>query len=219
MAYSPWEVSAGIGATQAILGGYASVQAAKAQGKAVANAITMAGQNYQRQLQSNQEQENLLEEQTRSMLSERGLEALKAESRLRAGTSGTGLSGSTMTEAVNQTNFDKLFDSAVILGRATTTKENMAREKMSQFIAFQNRTQEYRSGISSGSGTAGAIMNSLTAGMNTVSMAYQLGAKLPTSTPTTNTTSYSQVAFSGNNLNITQYVPSSGNPYSIHNTK
>lgn len=179
MVANPWAVSAGIGATQAVLGGYASIQATKAKGKAVANAITEAGLDYQRQLQSSYEQDKLIEEQTRSMLSERGLEALKAEARLRAGVSGTGLSGATMSEAVNQSNFDKLFDSAVILGRANVSKENQTREKMSQFIAYKNRTQEYKNSLSASSGTASALMNTLSASMNTVSMAYQLGGKLP----------------------------------------
>mgnify|MGYP001327292335 CR=1 FL=1 len=176
-------VAGGIGITNAVLSGYANIQATKAKGKAVREAIYQAGLDYQRQIQGQQEQEDLLEVQTRQMLSERGLEALKAESRIRTAISGSGLSGSTMNEVQSQANFDKLFDNAVIIGRATVDKENLAREKLSQYMAFTNRQRDYANQMTNTSSTASAIMGAISTGLNTAVTAYQLGYKTPTGTP------------------------------------
>ena len=203
-------VAGGIGVANALLGGYASIQATKAKGRAVRDAIKEAGLDYQRQLNASKEQEDLIELQTRTMLSERGLEALKAESRIRTSISGTGLSGSTMGEVQSQANFDKLFDNAVIVGRAVIDKENLTREKLSNYVTFKNRQQDYVNEMNNPNTTAGAIMGAISTGLNTAVLSAQLGGKWD---------SGKSLQSSGMTRDITPSTSGSGNSYGSYNAQ
>ena len=180
---TPFYVSAGISAVSSILGARAASKAAEAQLNAVKGAISESKNDYIRQLNSMYEKEALVEQETREMLSARGLEALKAESRLRVGASGTGVIGSSMQEEINQSKYDQLFDATVTIGRARKAKADISREKVSQYIAFKNRTSGYANQMQ-GADTSfsSALMSGLASGLSAFAQGVAWGGKLPTGT-------------------------------------
>lgn len=176
---TPFYVSAGMSAVSSILGARAASKAADAQLKAVKGAISESKNDYIRQLNSMYEKEALVEQETREMLSARGLEALKAESRLRVGASGTGVIGSSMQEEINQSKYDQLFDATVTIGRARKAKADISREKVSQYIAFKNRTSGYANQMQ-GADTSfsSALMSGLASGLSSFAQGVALGGKI-----------------------------------------
>lgn len=176
---SPFAVSAGIQAVGAILGAVANKKAIKANLKAVQYAINESKNDYIRQLASTYEKENIITEETRDMLSARGLEAMKAESRLRAGISSTGLTGASMNEARQQSKYDQLFDNTVIIARSRKSKEDLSRERMSNYIGFKNQTKAMADSVTKNSSPfASALIAGLTSGMNTITTGAAMGGKL-----------------------------------------
>ena len=176
---SPFAVSAGIQSVGAILGAVANKKAIKANLKAVQYAINESKNDYIRQLASTYEKENIITEETRDMLSASGLEAMKAESRLRAGISSTGLTGASMNEARQQSKYDQLFDNTVIIARSRKSKEDLSRERMSNYIGFKNQTKAMADSIPKGdSSFTSALIAGLTSGMNTITTGAAMGGKL-----------------------------------------
>ena len=174
---NPFYVSAGISAVSSLLGMRASTKGIEAQLANVEWSIGEAKNDYIRQLASTYEQEALITQETREMLSTRGLEAMKAEGRLRAGVSGTGLVGSSMEEIKQQSKYDQIFDNAVIIARSRKSKTDLSRERMSQYIAFKNRTQGYASSIPkpADTGIGSALMAGLTTGLSAFSTGVLMG--------------------------------------------
>ena len=176
---NPFAVSAGISAVGSILGAMSNSKAIKSNLNAVKYAINESKNDYIRQLASTYEKENIITEETRDMLSTRGLEAMKAESRLRAGISSTGLTGASMNEARQQSKYDQLFDNTVIIARSRKSKEDLSRERMSNYIGFKNQTKAMADSIPKGdSSFTSALVAGLTSGLNTFTTGAAMGGKL-----------------------------------------
>lgn len=176
---NPFAVSAGISSVGSILGAMSSSKAIKSNLNAVKYAINESKNDYIRQLASTYEKENIITEETRDMLSARGLEAMKAESRLRAGVSSTGLTGASMNEARQQSKYDQLFDNTVIIARSRKSKEDLSRERMSNYIGFKNQTKAMANSIPKGdSSFTSALVAGLTSGLNTFTTGAAMGGKL-----------------------------------------
>ena len=176
---TPFYASAGVSAVGSIMGAYSSVKASKAKLEAVKFAIGEQKNNYIRQIANTYEKEQTINDETRTMLSARGLEAMKAESRLRSGVSSTGLSGTSMNEQINQSKYNELFDNTVLIARSRSTKVDLTRERLNDLIQFKQQTQSQVNSMGGFENSIGsAIAKGLGAGFNVFSQGVMLGGKL-----------------------------------------
>lgn len=176
---TPFYASAGVSAVGSIMGAYSSVKASKAKLEAVKFAIGEQKNNYIRQIANTYEKEQTINDETRTMLSARGLEAMKAESRLRSGVSSTGLSGTSMNEQINQSKYNELFDNTVLIARSRSTKVDLTRERLNDLIQFKQQTQSQVNSMGGFENSIGsAIAKGLGAGFNVFSQGVMMGGKL-----------------------------------------
>jgi hypothetical protein len=133
------------------------------------------------------EQEAAIDEEMGSMMSQTGLEAMKAESRLRTAAASTGVSGSSVDEVVNQAGYDQLFDNQIIVAKARANRVDTYRSRLNAYMNFEakaeNATQTTEDNLMSSSQLA---MESLSAAISTASTIAKLGGmnKAGSETPT-----------------------------------
>jgi len=137
------------------------------------------------------EQEAAIDEEMGSMMSQTGLEAMKAESRLRTAAASTGVSGSSVDEVVNQAGYDQLFDNQIIVAKARANRVDTYRSRLNAYMNFEakseNATQTTEDNLMSSSQLA---MESLSAAISTASTIAMLGGmnKAGSETPGKGTT-------------------------------
>ena len=130
------------------LGGLTSYMDIKAKGQAAIGNIKSAGKSllYKTKIHGQQLQD--LERMASDKMSSNGLEALKAEARLKAASAETGTTAN--AELINTAKVDELHANAVILRTADiqmhSTKQAMVADRMS----FVNQADSIRSGMATG---------------------------------------------------------------------
>jgi len=149
------------------LGALSSIADIKAKGKAAVGNIKSAGKSllYKTKIHGQQLQD--LERMASDKMSSNGLEALKAEARLKAASAETGTTAK--AELINTAKVDELHANAVILRTADiqmhSTKQAMVADRMS----FVNQSDSIRSGmatgLSAGLGTFSASLSGFQSGM------------------------------------------------------
>lgn len=161
----------------ALVSGYASGVQSSLQGRedraniasnasAAQNNITYAKNDYILRSEISYQQENAIDREMGSMLSQRGLEAMKAEARLRASGASTGLSGASIDEVVNQTGYDQLLDNQVIIARARSSKLDTQRTRLADYMNFKAVANGYTQGTNMATGSSG--LAGLNAGLSTL---------------------------------------------------
>ena len=167
---------AGFSIASSLAGAYGSVSASRQQGsidrtniasksKAIGESIQQEKSNYITRLESSYEQQRAIDRQLGDALSFRGIEAMKAESKLRAAGASTGLSGSSIEEASKQSDYDELFDMQVLTSRARQSKDDIARQRVADFINFKTSTNNLAGSMYGVTQTSGSTLGSLVSGL------------------------------------------------------
>lgn len=163
---------AGISAFSSIAGSMAAGKTARQSirftGEAARQNIAFAKDDYMRRSEIAFQQEEAINRQLGQILSSNGLEAMKAEARLRASAASTGLTGASMEEVVNQTAYDQIFDNQVVIAKSRDAKLDVSRNRLADYMNFkaagynaaqqtksnlQSESMEWLAGISSGLGS------------------------------------------------------------------
>ena len=198
-ASSSSSISASIGTSvSAIAGAWASGEAAKlqsqiniakiqSQGKASRENIQANQENYLRNMETRYEQIEAINRELGSVMSRQGLEAMKAEARLRTAGASTGLQGSSITEVSEQSGYDLLFDNQVAISIARNLELSTQRQLVADWLNFEaiNRQQvsAVEGNVISGAvgGYLGAVLGGLGAGLEHYA---QYGMSNTSQTPT-----------------------------------
>ena len=97
-----------------------------------------------------------VDETVGNMMSRNAVDAMKAEARLRAGAAGTGTHGGTTQVATQEAGMTELFDNAVLIGRASGQKLNIARRLQMERLSARNKKSGVASQMSQVFGATGA---------------------------------------------------------------
>lgn len=145
--------SLGIGAVSGILSSLSSSKANIENIKSKNNAAIQAIQDevaaFKAQASIIDSQDLQLDQQLFNKMSQRGLEALKAEARLRAAAAETGTTGGTTDVAVGQAWVDFARDAALITSEAKEQKLNLSRRLDTYSLSSKHKISEYASAGSS----------------------------------------------------------------------
>ncbi|MDB4681392.1 hypothetical protein OAE88_00630 [bacterium] len=109
--------------------------------------IKLETDSYLQQYSILTEQDNELDVELGGMMSSRGLDALKAEARLRAGAAETGTSGGSTSQVVQNAFMEQALDNAVLLSTHKKSKRNVQRQRISNSVAFRNKTRALKNSI------------------------------------------------------------------------
>lgn len=135
--------SAAISSFGNILGGFAQTSAYKAKLNAETNAIIRGLENatksFAQQMSLMKGQEQDIEQQLFSKLSQRGIEAIKAESRLRTAAAETGTTGGTTDAAIDQAYMDYVMDAALITQDAKYKQKDLTRRMETLRLSLSNK--------------------------------------------------------------------------------
>lgn len=93
-------------------------------------------------------------------LSATGLEALKAESRLKAASAETGASGTTNLDAIATADVNRLHQDAAILREADVAKTNILTELVSERLSFESKNESMLGGLPSTAKSIGTGLSS-----------------------------------------------------------
>lgn len=102
------------------------------------------------------EQSLAVDETVGNMMSRNAIDAMKAEARLRAAAAGTGTTGGTTQSATHDAEIVEMFDNAVLIGRATSQKVNLARRMQMERLSAKNQKAYSASKLSQVFGADGA---------------------------------------------------------------
>ncbi len=153
------------------LGVGAKMNDIEARTRASITAIGLQMDSYKTQLSSLGRQSKEIDQALHSSLSQRGIEALKAEGRLRAGAAETGTAGGTTATAVGQAFMDEALDAAIITSQAKQHQISiMSRIDMAE-ISTRNRISEFASNIPS---ATGAGLQLVAAGVSSFETGYSM---------------------------------------------
>lgn len=130
-----------------LLGAGAAAADIKSRSDAAINAMNLEVKSYKAQLSAMERQENELDQQLFGSLSQRSIEALKAEARLRAGAASTGTSGGSTDASVRQSYMDYALDAAVLSAKAAHEKRNILTRMNMLDVSFDNRISDMSSNI------------------------------------------------------------------------
>ncbi len=100
-------------------------------------------------------------------MTERGMEALMAESRLRAASAETGTTGGTTETAVKDAYMQQSLDNAVTIRNARTSKVSILRQMESDTLGLNNRLESLASGLATPTGAALQAGSSALSGFST----------------------------------------------------
>lgn len=158
---------AGSSAINSIMGAYIGGKAIDAQLDATLANIKGNKENFLRQAEVSSEQLEAINRELGDVMSARGLEALKAEAKIRTASASTGLEGSSMEEVASQTKYDELFDNQVMISRARTAKTSVQRDLVSSWLNMKTYNQQEASVFDSNvSPFTSALMAGIGTGLN-----------------------------------------------------
>lgn len=109
----------------------------KAGEESATTALNRNLQNYQVRMNTSYEQEAMINEELGTVMSRRGLEAMKTASRLKTAGAGSGFSGNSVDEIINQSKYDEILDQQIVISRARKDKEALARQRVTDWMNFQ----------------------------------------------------------------------------------
>jgi len=138
----------------------------QAQGEASRENIEAGKENYLRNAQTRYEQLEAINRELGSVMSRQGLEAMKAEARLRTAGASTGLQGTSIDTIANQSGYDLLFDNQVAISRSRNAEVSTQRQLVSDWLNFEalNRQQAAATEgayIGDGSSIIGAVLGGI----------------------------------------------------------
>jgi hypothetical protein len=133
-------VAFGASAIDSISKGQTRIAAFKNQGKSSRASIGYAKDEYLTRSNIAYEQERAIDEEVGSMMSQTGLEAMKAESRLRAAGASTGVSGSSVDEVVAQAGYEQIFDNQAIVAKARANRVDTYRSRLTAYMNFETKS-------------------------------------------------------------------------------
>lgn len=157
-------ISAATSIASSLASSSANIANIKSQGETDIANIRYAKNDYIRRSEISFQQEEAIDREMGSMLSQRGLEAMKAESRLRAGAASTGASGASMNEYVSNAMFDNILDDQVIIAKERSAKLNTERTRLADYMNFKALSNKQTQYNSSGS----PLLASIGTGLNTL---------------------------------------------------
>jgi len=161
----PTTLSAGLSIASSILGYQSAVKTIAMKKEAVLSAIKINKEDYMQRIEVSYQQEEAINREVGTMLSLRGLDAMKAEARLRASVASTGLTGGSVEEVVAQTDYDMILDSQIIISRGRQSKLDLARARLSDFMSFRNVGASQAEQLAGAGGSAEALMAGLSSGL------------------------------------------------------
>lgn len=169
--------AAGVSIVKEGLLGWAQTEAYKdkldADTKSYISTLRAEMRSYESQMGVFKGQEVELQQQLQGRISQRALEGLKAESRLRAAAAETGASGGSIEAAIRQADMDTMMDSARIKADAMHKKSDLLRRRDMLNVSLQNKlsglSPEVR-GPSEAMGWVSGLSSGLNVYMGTYSM-------------------------------------------------
>lgn len=149
----------------------------KNTGEAARANIEYGKNEYLRRSNIAYEQERAIDRELGDMMSQRGLEAMKAEARLRAAGASTGLEGGDIDEVVAQAGYDQILDNQVMIARARSQRVDTYRSRLASYMDLEAKTNAATQATQNNLIETSSInLQALSAGIQTASMAIQLGA-------------------------------------------
>lgn len=138
--------------------------------EAVAKNLSINNDSYLVRMNASYEQEQVIENELGTALSRRGIDAMKAHSRLIAAGASTGFSGASISEISNQAGYDQMLDSQIILSRARQSKADLARQKVTDWMNFKTQGSNLQNGLVGEitGGTSSGNSQALTSGLGTL---------------------------------------------------
>lgn len=167
MDYSGWAMG-----LSSLIGVATKVSDIKSQTSNVLKAIDLESDSYLTQYNILTEQSNEIDRELGDAMTQRGLDALKAEARLRAGAAETGTSGGTTRLAYTEAYVTQALDNAILKSRSEQTKRDLVRRKIMTKISYTNRMNSLTSGIQSGTSAGLEVFST---GMSSAISGYQMG--------------------------------------------
>ena len=95
--------------------------------------------SYLTRLNATYEQEEAINQELGTVMSRRGIEAMKANARLKTAGASTGLSGASIQEITNQTNYDEILDNQILISRARRSKSDLSRQRVVEWLNFKTQ--------------------------------------------------------------------------------
>lgn len=169
--------SAGSSIFQSIFGAIGAGNVADATKEAALANIEINKNNYLRSIVSATEQTQAIERELGHALSARGLEAMKAEAKLRTAGASTGLAGAGIEEVANQAKYDELFDAQILISRARKSEANIQRQRLADYMSFVSQGQQTVSSMPTSAGAFGALAAGFTSGLGVYTDYVKAGGK------------------------------------------
>lgn len=158
--------SAGSSIVGSIFGAIGAGKVADAQKAVALSNIEINKNSYLRRLTASAEQTEAINRELGTVMSRSGLEAMKAEARLRTAGASTGLSGGSIDEIINQTSYDEILDNQVNISRARKSKADVKRQEVVDWMNFVNQGETITSSMpQGGTDLFGALASGLTSGL------------------------------------------------------
>lgn len=158
-------VSVGASAVGSIAGYMSSTRNTKSMLASMTRGIESNKNSYLTRLNSTYEQEDALTRQMGDAMSARGLENLKAQSRLRVASASSGLAGNSIDEIVNQTNYDELFDTQILRSRVTESKTSLMYQRVTDKLNFMTQGRDIASQLDNAPDMLSSILAGLQSGI------------------------------------------------------
>ena len=158
-------IAVGASAIGSIAGYMSSTRNTKSMLASMTRGIESNKNSYLTRLNSTYEQEDALTRQMGDAMSARGLENLKAQSRLRVASASSGLSGNSIDEIVNQTNYDELFDTQILRSRVTESKTSLMYQRVTDKLNFMTQGRDIASQLDNAPDMLSSILAGLQSGI------------------------------------------------------
>jgi hypothetical protein len=159
--------------------GQAASARINAQKEALLGAVKSNKESFITRLNASKEQTMAIDEQLSTVMSARGLQAMKTKARLKSASSSTGFTRSgTIKDLVEQVDYDEILDNQVLISRARQSKADIARQKVSDWMSFKNQGTNFTNQMGGAdTGMSGAIASALGTGLQGVSAYMSAGGK------------------------------------------
>lgn len=199
-------VAAGASAIGSIAGYMSSTRNTKSMLASMTRGIESNKNSYLTRLNSTYEQEDALTRQMGDAMSARGLENLKAQSRLRVASASSGLSGNSIDEIVNQTNYDELFDTQILRSRVTESKTSLMYQRVTDKLNFMTQGGDIASQLDNAPDMLSSILSGLQSGIGTYTNYQMLNQfSKPTAPVVNNNVNVNGVAQTNSQSSVTPY--------------
>lgn len=164
--------AAGLASVASIASSIAAGSTSRAQSRIIGESarknIGFAKNDYMVRSEIAFEQEEAINRELGRVLSERGLKAMIAKSSLVAGAGSTGLSGTSIEEMVDETDYHQILDNQVLFARADVDIVDTYRTRLADYMNFKagvyNQTMQTKQNVES---QANPLISGLKSGLST----------------------------------------------------